>query len=262
MFSSNFKRPRIVNATRLPDDLVGTLPICWPIARHRRLVVYTNNNTTVFITADELLVTNAARKRIVLEGVSVSAAITSSGANGLDTGSEASSTWYYIWVVYGTAGVAALLSTSKTIDTITLPAGYTYGALVGADYNDATPDLVEMYQQGYEVQTERRLAASSLSLTGGDVWNEVDCSSYFPDIATMPIFDLRPQASAGNAWGLNFGIDNAGSCAVALVGSNGNTGKTFGRLIYGPLVNRSVYIDEGTNTPDISEMGVIGWRYD
>ena len=43
------------------------------------------------------------------------------GANGLDTGSLAADTWYYVFVIQGTSGVAGLMSTSTTP---TLPSGY------------------------------------------------------------------------------------------------------------------------------------------
>ncbi len=51
--------------------------------------------------------------------------ITASGANGLDTGSEASGTWYYLWAIADSTGAnnpAALLSASST--TPTMPSGY------------------------------------------------------------------------------------------------------------------------------------------
>src|SRR5690606_23875708 len=51
--------------------------------------------------------------------------ITTSGANGLDTGSEASNTWYYVWLIgdsSGTNPVAGILSASSTAPT--LPSGY------------------------------------------------------------------------------------------------------------------------------------------
>ena len=46
--------------------------------------------TTLNISADSL-----ATQNYLLTSVAVNAVITASGANGLDTGSEAASTWYY-----------------------------------------------------------------------------------------------------------------------------------------------------------------------
>ena len=61
--------------------------------------------------------------------MSLTISTATSGANGLDTGSIANSTWYSVWVIYNGTTTAGLLSTSAT--TPTLPSGYTYKARVG-----------------------------------------------------------------------------------------------------------------------------------
>lgn len=60
---------------------------------------------------------------------SAAVSLASSGANGLDTGSEATSTWYYLYAIADSTGVhspAGLLSTVNEAVTgsITLPSGY------------------------------------------------------------------------------------------------------------------------------------------
>ena len=76
-----------------------------------------------------------------LTSVNVTADITASGANGLDTGSEASSTWYSVWVIYnpGSGTTASLLSANMT--TPTMPSGYTHARRVGFVYNDASSNF-------------------------------------------------------------------------------------------------------------------------
>jgi hypothetical protein len=54
-------------------------------------------------------------------GLTLSLATT--GAGGLDFGTEAANTWYYIWVCRGTSGTTAVLSTSLTSPV--LPTGFT-----------------------------------------------------------------------------------------------------------------------------------------
>lgn len=75
--------------------------------------------------------------RAVVSSVNLTVDITASGANGLDTGSEATSTWYSIWAIYNptTSIVAGLLSASLTSPT--LPAGYIWARRVGFVYNDS-----------------------------------------------------------------------------------------------------------------------------
>lgn len=67
----------------------------------------------------------------------------SSGALGLDTGTEASDTPYYIWLCSGGSGTTAIFSASKT--TPTLPSGYnTYKRrLPGAWHNDSSSNLIK-----------------------------------------------------------------------------------------------------------------------
>jgi hypothetical protein len=81
----------------------------------------------VSITADYLSVEGLGFKDVNLN---VDGATT--GANGLDTGALAVSTWYAVWVIASTRGesLAGLLSASFTSPT--LPAGYTLKRKVGA----------------------------------------------------------------------------------------------------------------------------------
>lgn len=109
--------------------------------------------TTIDITADELVVRDSSGGAVVLQTVSVSAAITSSGANGLDTGAEAGNTWYYGWVIAKPDGtVAALLSVSSSAPT--LPAGYTFKALVTAVRNNGSSNFIAYRQFGNRVYYE------------------------------------------------------------------------------------------------------------
>ncbi|MBI5815882.1 MAG: hypothetical protein HZB29_09765 [Nitrospinae bacterium] len=84
--------------------------------------------------------------------VAVTADITAAGANGRDTGSEAASTWYYIWIIGKADGtVASLLSTSSTAPA--MPSGYTYKRRVGAIYNDASSNFWRTLQTDNTVRT-------------------------------------------------------------------------------------------------------------
>ena len=102
---------------------------------------------TANFTAAQLILSDGSGSRMKKSNVSVTPNLAVSGINGLDTGAEAPSTWYYLWVVAkadGTTG--AIWSLSPT--TPTLPATYTFYAMVSAGYNDAGSNLVAMYQRG------------------------------------------------------------------------------------------------------------------
>ena len=91
--------------------------------------------TSTTIDADFLTVFDSNSYGAILPAVNLTAIITASGVNGLDTGSEAA-IWYHIYVIYNGTTVASLLSASATSPT--MPSGYTYKKYVGAVYNPSS----------------------------------------------------------------------------------------------------------------------------
>lgn len=154
------------------------------IASSRNLVIQNNAaapNNKVDIAADEVLLKSSGSP-FLATSVSVTADLTASGANGLDTGSEASSTWYYIWLIYNGTTLSSLLSTSSTAPN--LPSGYTYKALVGAARNNASGNFDTLYQQDRNVYVNDTNLFSGKSPATGDTYE-----SY--QIGTGSDVDLR-----------------------------------------------------------------------
>lgn len=135
-------------------------------------------------------------------------AITATGANALDTGTEANSTWYYVWLIkHGTNGtVAGLLSTSATAPT--LPSGYTHKRLIFAVRNDASGNFIQGECRSWgggrltfvpSVQHAHSgvpgeygtLVALSLAAT---TFTDLDCASQLP--ANVRFAELWARASA------------------------------------------------------------------
>ncbi len=88
--------------------------------------------------------------------------ITVAGAGGLDTGSEAASTWYYIWLIYNptTTTYNGLLSTSSTSPS--MPSGYTKKRLIGAVRNDSSSNFRPFKTIGKDA-SKRQLLLSSFT---------------------------------------------------------------------------------------------------
>jgi len=99
---------------------------------------------SVVVTADELVLETAGNTYAVVRGASLTINPGTSGANGLDTGSFAPTTWYAVWVIYNGTTVAGLLSTSATAPT--LPSGYIYKARIGWVRSNAAPALIPILQ--------------------------------------------------------------------------------------------------------------------
>lgn len=70
------------------------------------------------------------------------------GLGGLDTGSEANSTWYHVWLIKrsDTGVVDVLLSLSATSPT--MPSNYDYKRRIGAVYNNSSGNLQSFEQNG------------------------------------------------------------------------------------------------------------------
>jgi hypothetical protein len=101
------------------------------------------------VTASGLVVASGSKTK-VLKNIDVTADIEASGANGLDTGTSAVSTAYFIWVIYNptTSVAAGLFSLSATAPT--MPAGYTYKKRVGWNTLDAGSNFLPVIQRGEE----------------------------------------------------------------------------------------------------------------
>ena len=127
----------------------ATLSKVTGLPRNEGLVCKYVNVTTVDIDADYLTLFDSSNFAYIASSVNLTAAITASGINGLDTGSEATSTWYHIYVIYNGTTVASLLSASATSPT--MPSGYTYKKYVGAVYNDSGDDFDIFHQLGNSV---------------------------------------------------------------------------------------------------------------
>lgn len=90
----------------------------------------TGTSAAITITADEIVLEASAGSYLTVRGVNIAAlSAAGSGANGLDTGTSAASTWYSIWVISNGTTTAGLLSLSSTAPT--MPSGYTFKARIG-----------------------------------------------------------------------------------------------------------------------------------
>jgi hypothetical protein len=156
----------------------------------------------------------------------LTADIAVSGVNGLDTGSESSSTWYALYAIknIGLGTVASLLSESFTSPT--LPVGYDVFRRVGAVLNNSGSSFPLFRQRG--VGRDRVVYWHNGDdfgvVTGGSAttWSGVDCSFEMPpsslEVQLMVQLDtptagdfikVRPTGGAGRAGSYGTGGTNA-----------------------------------------------------
>ncbi|MGE3583050.1 MAG: hypothetical protein AB7J28_16735 [Hyphomonadaceae bacterium] len=171
----------------------------------QNLAVSAGNATQATITADAIAAIDTGGFITRLTAVNVTATITTSGANGLDTGAEAANTWYSIWVIYnpGSGTTASLLSTSATNPT--MPSGYTFKRRVGWVRNDAGSDFLRFTQKGNRVQftvgttpsVAPQMASGAAGSTSVPTWVAVATGAYVPTTAGAIIGFAVAQPSAG-----------------------------------------------------------------
>lgn len=167
------------------------------------------NNQSVLVTADKVIVVTTADLPKLLSAVSVAINLGASGANGLDTGSLAANTGYFLWVISNGTTTAALASLS--VSAPTMPAGYTYKALLGWCTTDATttPFNVEEFTQIDDVYSwaarqkvvdsggTTNTAAISLAAGGAKTYAVV------PPTVTKGIFGKSMCAGGAGTWFAN-----------------------------------------------------------
>ncbi len=122
------------------------------------------DNQSVTITADKVVAVNSTDVPRILSTVSLTVALDNTGTNGLDNGSLAANTGYFLYVIDNGATTAGLASASAT-DPV-MPSGYTYKALVGwaTTDNTTTPFNIEEFTQIDDVY---RWATKPLVLNDG-----------------------------------------------------------------------------------------------
>lgn len=148
--------------------------------------------TVITVSAGEVACSNGAGtiKRFRQNTSTVTMTITTSGVGGLDTGAEATSTWYHI---YANADADATTFTVIASTSASAPTGVTYYKYLGSVYNDSAGDLKNFYWFGegnialimWDVPVSVATAASS------GAWSSaVSCSTAMPSTSTYAIFGI------------------------------------------------------------------------
>jgi len=155
-----------------------------------------NPTYQIDVDADGLNLYNASEEVKHANAVNVTIDVSASGANGLDTGSEASSTWYSIWVIGKADGtVAGLLHAGGTgvIGDLTFPSGYTYARRIGWVRNDGSSNFIKgyWYNGGEEFWWDITLTAYTSSADDKPTsYTDLDLSAYLPPTSNRAILTV------------------------------------------------------------------------
>jgi len=226
------------------------------LAQHEGLICKHVTTTTVDIDADAILLLDSTTgDGYKAESINLTLAITTSGLLGLDTGSEANSTWYYLWVIYNGTTVSGIISTSSTAPT--MPSGYTYKGLVGAVYNGSGGNLSDFHQVGGVVV---RSTKQVLSAGAATTITSVDLATAIPLLAKVATgwVNCRDTLSAS-------AVMNTYSTAGSLgeqrhTTRNGTTAPEGHGLSQPIMVAQTMWYKSDVATENL-EINITGWEY-
>ncbi len=210
------------------------------LASYRDLVVANNSSNPTYqvdVAAAAIVLEDSSGNAKRFGTLAETVDITASGANGLDTGSEAASTWYHIWAIGKSDGTLdALVSTSSTAPT--LPEGYTYKGYLGAVYNNGSSNIITFHQYNNDVSI-----METGVLAGGtqSSYTSVSLAAAVPPTAKTVTGFLSAVGGASTAPAAYLAATSAGISAMT-VQSNAANNSTFTAFITMKLVEaQTVY---------------------
>jgi len=222
--------------------------------------------TSTTITADELTAEDANGNVVRLSSVSLTPAVTSSGANGLDTGTVSSGaiTWYSVIVIFNPTAntVAGLYSLQTNCLSATLPSGYTYCARVGWVPTDAaSPGKFRGVTQygrraGYVQVSGTNTAAAPTIVSGTNGSTFTSANNVTPSNAAISNFVPTATAASIIVWANNAtNSGTSGNLAVAPQNSAAYTGAGNGPR-GANLVTWPVWVPGGGAGAALAEMPI------
>ncbi len=257
-----------INGTKMLDNTISLTKLVNGGTTVAQLSAFKNlkvttpaDNQSVTITADKVVATDNTDTPKVLSTVSLTVNLDNAGANGLDSGSLAANTGYYLYVIDNGATTAGLASTSAT--TPVMPTGYTYKALVGwcTTDNTATPFNIKEFEQQDDVyiwnvvdlivddMNSTDTVAVNLSAGGVKSYAEV------PPLITKEVIgrNIGNGASTGHWFASNSTFGNSTSMTdtaikVAFTSSSGGWGYSWQ---IGPITNSTFYHQISVNGCDV-----------
>jgi hypothetical protein len=222
------------------------------------LKVQATSNTAVTVTA-AFVTLGATNASYTASTISLSLATSTSGANGLDAGSVATSTWYSVWVIYNGTTVAGLLSTSASAPT--LPSGYTYKARVGWVRTDGSSNLLRTIQYGNRAQYVATASGYPTIASGAATqWTAASVTGLVPTSASAisMVLAIENNISARAAVAPN----NAPTSLLnSFMFMNGNSAYPNSATMSGTMIleSTSVYYYGNSATAAINYLSCTGW---
>ena len=241
---------------------------------YQNLKINTTANNSTSVSCDSVILENSSGTLIRVNNVSVTLDATTTGANGLDTGSLATQKAYHVYIISNGSTTASLASLSSTSPT--LPSGYTYKARVGSIGTTMIDSnllkLIQINDNSFLQDQNNDQTTTRVKIGSGQVGDEA--------------FDLHYVPSTAASWHLcvqTYGATTAGTTHTWKIGgkSGGNNYTTHFQIYHvtangvGDLKYRymdipileytsgtpKAYVTTNTNTGPNWRINCIGWRF-
>jgi hypothetical protein len=220
------------------------------------------SNTTATWVANQIIVQDSSNNSKLLSAFNKTLNTATSGAGGLDTGSTAANTWYFVFAIYNGTTQNILMSTSATSPS--LPSGYTYFARIGAVRLDASKNIIGFVQKNRKVSytVGNNLAAPLTAASGTSVSfpTSVAVGAYVPSTASKINGTLF-------GWGLSSASHFAAVAPNASYDRDTNTpvymyasGTTIANRVPFDMILESTNIYWGVASGSTSKLLILGWE--
>jgi hypothetical protein len=238
------------------------------IAPNENLVLKRTSATQVQLTATAILtfdVSTGSSYRAT--SISETSTITTAGAGGLDTGAEANSTWYHVWLATDNAASRTLLLSTST-SAPTLPGGYTHRAYVGAVYNNSAGNFEKFVQFGNRVYSDWQWVSQPVVSNQTQAnYTAASLTSSVPSTATSVVLQPGTSTSGATVAGSVF-MSADGSGTTATTDDNFYTrtcysgeAKQYVPGVVVPLTTAQQFMYRTTGANVSATIYVIGWIY-
>jgi hypothetical protein len=149
---------------------------------------------------------------------------------GLDTGTETSSTWFYLYLVPKSTDNTLLVIRGSITGPANGPTGYANWSYLGAVRNDGSSNLIRFRQTGTQFKWSDWVVYDNNSNFGPDAgWISKDISSAVPASASEAEVMIHQTVAAGENWSGTISGDGLGT-ALYLIGDTGSGGKASNSL--------------------------------
>ena len=230
-----------------------TLNTTGALASGRNIASRTNSvtpNTKFDITADEIILKDTSNNIFVARSVNVTVDFAGTGANGIDTGTQQASTWYYGWVIAKADGtIAGLGSTSNSAPT--MPSGYVYKALVTAVRSDGSTQFIKYRQVGNKIYFESAQNVLNSAVVG-TTETTVSLSSFVPPNALEANINAYGQATASGAGPIGstavIRVISGSTYSSAQISQTTSNASAFGYVVNVENVSQQIFVLFGNAT--------------